>query len=377
MSNPMDPTRSIGHLARHAVVVTAAAVLSVVVIGCSAAPATVGSAAPSAPTIGAATQSGSTGPSGAVAASPTGTPAPSTPATPAATVVASVSIASPRDVLYAFGSIWVADGPADDVIRLDPATDAVVAKIAVPDPASVLTSGAGAVWLTSYPDRTLTRIDPATNKPTKTISLEPASAGPIGVTVLGGFVWVGNHDGSPTISVSKVDVTTLKVVDVISVGTASDSGPSKVVSAAGAIWTDIAGANSVVRIDPRTDAVVATISVPSACGGLVVDDDVLWVAGGSAGDGCMPGLNRIDPTTNAMTATVRVSGDTNSMAVAPDRRLWAVAGSELLRIERSSASISGRWTIRGSAFEETIGGGFLWVTDRDAAMLYKVELPAS
>ena len=80
------------------------------------------------------------------------------------------------------------------------------------------------MWLTSYPDNSLTRIDPATNTATATLSLASVGSGPIGVTVAGGFVWVGNHDGSPVTSVAKVDPKTMKVVDVIPVGAAPIRG---------------------------------------------------------------------------------------------------------------------------------------------------------
>ncbi len=346
----------------------ATAGIAVALAGCSTRASTVASTKPSSPVRATAP----TAPSPATV-SPAASPATVSPAASPATVAGTMSLASPRDLTFAFGSLWVADGPANNVVRFDPATNAIQATISVPDPASVLASGDGAIWLTSYPGDSLTRIDPTTNTATKTISLGPASAGPIGVAVVGGFAWVASHDGTPSISLLKVDAAKMKVVDVIPAGTGTDSGPVKVVSAAGSIWTNVSGGNVVLRIDPRTDAIQATVRVDSACGNLVGDDQAIWVAGGAAGDGCVPGVSRIDPTSNTVSATVKMAGDTNAIALAPNGALWACAGSSLVRIDESSATVTGRWTLPATAFEETFAGGFLWVTDRDGAMLYKIK----
>ena len=92
----------------------------------------------------------------------------------------SISLPTPGAVKTAFGSVWVANGPARTVTRLDPRTNAVIARIPTPDPASVIGVGAGAIWLTSFPGNSLTRIDPGRDRVTRTISLAPGGAGPIG-----------------------------------------------------------------------------------------------------------------------------------------------------------------------------------------------------
>ena len=85
-------------------------------------------------------------------------------------LVASIAMPSPGSVETAFGSVWVANGPAHTVTRLDPRTNAVIASIPTPDPASVIAVGAGAIWLTSFPGNTLSRIDPVHNRVTRTIN---------------------------------------------------------------------------------------------------------------------------------------------------------------------------------------------------------------
>lgn len=282
---------------------------------------------------------------------------------------ASISLLSPRDVLFADGSVWVADGPANDVVRIDPATNAILADIDVPDPASVLASGDGAIWLTSYPGKSLTRIDPLTNRVTRTISLASSGSGVVGVVVADGYVWVANHDGVPVTSIAKVDPRTLATVDVIRAGITSDSGPEWLAASAGSIWADVPNIDAVVRIDPASDRIVAKIPVKGSCAGLVATDAAVWVGGD--GNGCAPVVSRIDPATNTVTAAVTIDDETGALALGADGLLVGEA-SGVARIDPVAARVVARVAIPGSPFGMDLGAGSIWITDRDLAMLYRV-----
>ena len=246
-------------------------------------------------------------------------PSGSVQSTPPADLV-TIPMTSPRDVLFAFGSVWVAGGPAKTVTRLDPATNAVQAIVTVPDPASVLASSDDAIWLTSYPGNSLTRIDPVADRATGTVSLAPAGQGPIGVTVYDGFVWVANHDGSPTTSVAKIDPATLKVMDVIPAGTGDSAGPTWISSGAGSLWVDVPNSDAVMRIDPATDTVTATIADTGVCTSLAATDAAVWVAS-SEGDGCTGGVIEIDPSMNQVVAHLN-SGDGTGPLALSDGSVW-------------------------------------------------------
>ena len=293
-------------------------------------------------------------------------------------LVASIAMPSPGSVETAFGSIWVTNGPEQTVTRLDPQTDAVIARIPTPDPATVVGVGAGAIWVTSFPGNSLTRIDPATNRVTRTISLAPRGAGPIGVTVFHGFVWVANHNGEPTTSVSKIEPATMRVVDVIPVGAQPDAGPVWILSSAGSIWTNVNGnRNVVVRIDPHTDRILATIPAPSACTQLAADDTAVWGASGDD-DSCTPGVSRIDPRTNTVTATFDEGGAADAVALY-DGSLWygTTTTHKLGRINTRTNRVVSLLNLPGPAFGMTPGAGALWTTDRDDGLLFKVNPSAS
>lgn len=290
--------------------------------------------------------------------------------------VISIAMPTPGSVVTAYGSVWVTNGPAQTLTRLDPGTNAVIARIPTPDPASVVGIGAGAIWVTSFPGNSLTRIDPRRDRVTRTISLAPRGAGPIGVTVFDGFVWVANHNGEPTTSVSKIDPTTMRVVDVIPVGADNFAGPAWILSSAGSIWTNVKSIpNVVVRIDPRTDRILARIPAPSACAQLAANDTAVWGAGGDD-PSCAPGANRIDTRTNKVTVTSYEGGAADAVVIYQGS-LWygTTTTHKLGRIDTRTNKVASLVNLPGPAFGMTADADAIWVTDRDDGLLFKV-LPA-
>jgi YVTN family beta-propeller protein len=367
--------RAAGHRQRHRSVrpwhLVGVPTIVLAVAACTAASASPSATAPASIVAATAGTPATASAAGATSAA-TGSSVPSPSGAPG-TLGATIALPSPRDVTSAFGSIWVSNGPAATVTRLDPGTAAVQAVVHVPDPASVLSAGDGALFVTSYPGNSLTRIDPATNRATKTISLASAGSGPVGVVAADGYVWVGDHDGTPVTSVAKVDPQTMKIIDVIAVGDDSQAGPQWVVGGAGSIWTDVANLNAVVRIDPRTDRVQATISIPQGCGAeMVATDDAVWVANGG-GDGCATAVYRIDPRTNTVAQTIPMDGDTGMLALGPGGLWFGSSPATLGRIDPAAGAVTGRMEIPGAPFGAAVAGGSVWISDRDNEAVYKID----
>src|SRR5215470_14808038 len=173
--------------------------------------------------------------------------------------------ASPVGVEAGFGSIWVANGPAGTIVRIDPASNQVVATIQAGRPVCCLAFGANAVWAASFATDAVVRIDPAANAVVD--SFPSGGLAPGGITFGDGFVWVANHHGNPTGSVAKIDPATDTVIDVIPVGAASPTGgPSFLAAVPGSVWAAVPNQSALVRIDTATGAIAATIPVRGACG---------------------------------------------------------------------------------------------------------------
>jgi YVTN family beta-propeller protein len=99
------------------------------------------------------------------------------------------------------GALWVANRGDDTLVRVDPATGRVAARILLPKTTEQrphqVAVGDGAVWVTSAARRgaanLLWRVDPASNQVTGTLDLGPTAAGgiPNSVAARDGAVWVG------------------------------------------------------------------------------------------------------------------------------------------------------------------------------------------
>jgi len=199
-----------------------------------------------------------------------------------------------------------------------PETSAV-SNVALPDGlgASRIAIGEGAVWALASTGETgssgLVRIDPATDQVVATTSLEPE---PWYVAAGAGTVWVGFPRSS---MIQRVDAATNEVTGQVQL---PGDGVSAIAADDQAVWVEVIqdrsdqgqqNLASLVRIDPQTSEVVATIPLEGLSG---YDDEIaigagaVWVAGVNlTGPSEERGadLRRIDPMTNSINAILPVS----------------------------------------------------------------------
>jgi len=142
--------------------------------------------------------------------------------------------------------------------------------------------------------------------------------------------------------------------------------PVDVAVGADAVWVTVQD-RGLLRVDPATDRVVATIPGDYFSRVSVGPDDV-WVSTGSDGR-----VVRVDPSSNAVTASIPTgAGPVGDLAPTPDA-VWVSASSELLRIDPASNEIvarlpfdggvggiavdeTGVWAIAGANREGTVVG---------------------
>ena len=112
-------------------------------------------------------------------------------------VVADVALADNLgSISSGSGAVWTVDTATNQILRLDPRTRRVQARVGIGEPAKV-TAGAGAVW--ALTERRLLRIDPATNRITTRTALRfPGGAplSPIEMQILDGVPWVVGLEGA-------------------------------------------------------------------------------------------------------------------------------------------------------------------------------------
>jgi Tol biopolymer transport system component len=235
-------------------------------------------------------------------------------------------------IAVGFGSVWVANpehdprspqGTTGGVARIDPETNRAVDSVVFTErtPTQVAV-GEGAVWVTT--GDAVTRLDPETLEIEATISMNrrPGDLIPVltDIAVGEGAVWVvaavePPHQGN---AIARIDPRTNRVVALVElVGRASE-----VAIGEGAVWALEEEPGVVVRIDPTTNSEVARIDLPGA-DGLATAEGSIWV-----GYIDLPGgVAMIDPGINQELRVITLESRPTDVAVAGGV-VWAVAYAE-------------------------------------------------
>jgi YVTN family beta-propeller protein len=262
------------------------------------------------------------------------------------------------------GAVWAMSDRKATLMRIDPARNAIVARIKVPPPEAAA-AGDGAVWLSDPSENTVYRVDPATNTVTATISVGPQ---PEGIAVSPGAVWVANAGGP---SVSRIDPATNRVVATIRVGPKRDccAEHTSMIASSRAVWVALANANSIVRVDPATNSVVATVRMGyPPCGFLAADETAVWSTGGCGGDV----VARVDSRTNRLTSRladvfpVGIEVAFGSVWVADE------GSGNIDQIDPHTGRLVARLHVVGLPVRLGVGFGSVWVND-DYGRVLRVE----
>ena len=95
----------------------------------------------------------------------------------------------PLGIATGFGSVWVVCYWRQQLLRIDPSSRRVVARIEIGRGPLSVAAGSGGVWVTNRDSRTVSRIDPLSNRVVAEIAI-PSPASPQGVVTGGDTVWV-------------------------------------------------------------------------------------------------------------------------------------------------------------------------------------------
>jgi len=186
------------------------------------------------------------------------------------------------DPVFADGSLWLQSPLANQVLRIDPSSGLVLARI---DPGLDVThgwtmggSGYGSIWTAN--NTVVTRIDVATNKVTAVIPLPGATTnlgpGNIGVAQLGftaGKVWVPNLAGLFEIDPATNTATLLPLV----MHPFTAWGDIGIATNSGSVFVRTSDTR-VTQVDATTDRTTATYPAAGEGGDLEVAYGSLWVA---------------------------------------------------------------------------------------------------
>jgi YVTN family beta-propeller protein len=238
----------------------------------------------------------------------------------------------------------------------------VAAKVTVgPAPSGVVIDAAG-VWVTNWWDNTLSRIHPTANSVLNVFPITMDELeGPEAITSGAGSLWVttvefDDNDATLPGSILRIEPATGTTLATIPGG----RGAYDIAYGAGAVWVPNYDDGAVVRIDPTTNQVVASIPIPYASG-IAVDATSVWVING---DGL---VSRIDPSTNQVVATVQTQ-PTGALIAAGANAIWVThpgtegtANGSVSRIDPVTNQVVANVPVGESPWELAVAGGSVWV----------------
>jgi glutamine cyclotransferase len=309
---------------------------------------------------------------------PTSTRPPPTPTLGTGGVIATrIPVGNgPSELAAGAGAIWVPLAGEGSVVRIDPATNTVVATIPIGEPLgsfgspyNVATRG-DQIWVADNGAGRFVRIDPATNQVVQTLAAPSLIVPPYDVlrfAVGDGTLWYLEATGD----LVRLDAGTGEVVATIELADGTSQGFVAVTDTA--IW--VQAGISIHRVDPATNQIVATIPIPaSGVAGLLVTDDAVWTASWMTGM-----VYRIDPATNEVVATIQAPGAHWLHFAATPGSVWIANNNfepgdlGLIRIDTASNQVvdglSGEF---GSYIGITVGDGSLWLSGSPEAGPFEV-----
>lgn len=185
-------------------------------------------------------------------------------------LVGRVQDAWPLAVAFGFGSAWMPGEPGDqqELLRVDPASLAVVARIPVGQGATAV-AGPDAIWVLNGGDGTVSRVDPTTNAVTETLRV--GAPGFMAGVFAGGRLWIQNED---THQVLRLDPRTGKTT-VLAVRTVGVADPW-LVAGRGRVWVRTS-LSEVLGLDARTAKIRTRLKTFAPGGGyLALDARSIW-----------------------------------------------------------------------------------------------------
>lgn len=252
------------------------------------------------------------------------------------------------------GSVWVGGVGSGDVIRVDPTSGRVLARLTVGARIFNLAAAPGAVWAIDNALSTAVRIDTKTAKVTTRV---PVGFQPYDIEWGFGSAWVANA-GDGTVW----RITGGKVVKKIKVG----SEPNGLTAYRGALWVTDHTLGKVVRIDPATNKITATLHI----------DGADWITG--LGESIYVSqetnvVRRISVKTLKVTGVAKVARNPLGSAIV-GKQLWVpcIDANEIDVVDPATMKVVARRTTVGGPIAVLPAFGHTWVTQSTGTKLLRL-----
>jgi YVTN family beta-propeller protein len=175
-----------------------------------------------------------------------------------------------------------------------------------------------------------------------------------------GSLWVGDCDARTLV---RIDPKTGKVAATIQLDGTPDE-ESSVAAGEGSVWITINGPPKLVRIDPKTNKIVASMDPPASPAALRAGVGGLWLVSNA------DKVVRLDPTTGSVVAEIPVGGGPRFTAIGGGS-VWVLNQRDgtVSRIDPTTNSVVATIPVSAQPVEGgdmAFGGGFAWARVSDS-----------
>jgi len=250
------------------------------------------------------------------------------------------------------GLVWVTAPNAGQVHAIDPMTNQVVTTIDVGRFPMDIAVAEGNVWVVSETEGIVWRIDPITYEVVDTIALDGNTSH---VDAGAGSVWVTGMLG-----VRKLDLTTGTRYGVI-YGKCYD-----VAIGENAIWVSDTQSNQLLKIDPETRRLVATVKLEGKPSEVAYGQNTVWVILADKDE-----VVGVDPNTNQVVTTLSSDAFIHGLAV-DTNRVWYTHPTTLFYYEPASSS-SGGFSIANPPARMVFYAESLWVSSPNEGLVTRIN----
>jgi virginiamycin B lyase len=265
-------------------------------------------------------------------------------------------------VLVTEDAVWVAGTKPYSVQRIDPRTNKIIARVSLSGEACAgMEFGYGSVWVPlcgKHPG--LVRISALTNRITAALPIAPAGAEG-GIAAGGDSVWmVTDKNGT----LSRIDPVTNKLRQTISI----PAGSYNPLFADGIVWVTGFDTSIVTAVNASSGSVLASIAVGPKPRFLTTGAQSIWTL--NQGDGT---VSRVDEERKEVTATIQVGipGAGGDICFGGGS-VWAtVFDVPLTRINARTGKVSRQWIGRGGD-SLRVGHDSVWLTDYQRGLLWRI-----
>jgi tRNA A-37 threonylcarbamoyl transferase component Bud32/streptogramin lyase len=252
---------------------------------------------------------------------------------------------------------------SESVVRLDPATGALVGATALAATPGAVAVGDGALWVARLDEQALIEIDPETGGVVKQVDLSDATRP--GVLAAGKeAVWIGQPSSLTDLWKYDTGSGSLTRVDL-----PVNVSPDTLALADGAVWV---GCDALVRVSPDRGQVERTFDFAVSPSFVAAGDKTFWAAGAEA----TPSVTgrsvawRIDPATGATLSTTELDLVVSGIAVG-EGAVWVISLDQdsVTRIDLATNDVAEGFSAGRASKAVSVGAGAVWVaSSRDATV---------